>query len=366
MKRKLNILVCPLNWGLGHASRDIPIISEFVKREHNVIIAGSENPIEIIRTEFPNLKFVKFSGFNISYPNNGSFVFYFLLRIRVLLWRIFKEHIQLKKIIIEQKIDVVISDNRYGLWNKNVYSIFITHQINIKIPIKCKLLEHIVNSINHYFINKYDLCWVPDFEKPPFLAGELSHKKNKLKNIAYTGLLSKFLNYPAPKNNNEKKFEIVAIISGPEPHRTFFENILTVQFQTIKKSCLIVNGTPLKITKTNVIGNVEIVSHLSTNDLYNVINNSKYIVSRAGYTTIMDLIALKRTAILVPTPGQTEQEYLADYYSEKKMFLKMIQKKFDINEALKNINKYSPIIYNENCNLLNKEIDKIEKQLIYT
>jgi len=98
--------------------------------------------------------------------------------------------------------------------------------------------------------------------------------------------------------------------------------------------------------------------------LYNVINNSKYIVSRAGYTTIMDLIALKRTAILVPTPGQTEQEYLSDYYSEKKIFLKMIQKKFDINEALKNINEYSSINYIENCNLLNIEIDKIEKQLL--
>jgi len=364
LKRKLNILICPLNWGLGHASRDIPIINELILYEHNVIISGSQNQISILKTEFPDLKFIEFNGIKITYPKRNSFFIHFLIRMPILIMGIIKEHFKLKTIIKKNKIDVVISDNRYGLWNKNVYAVFITHQINIKIPIKCKLLEHIVNSINHYFINKYDLCWVPDFEEPPFLASELSHQKNKSSKIKYIGLLSKFSNYPIQKINNNKKYEIIAIISGPEPHRTIFENILIEQFKKLNTNCLIVNGTPLKENKTKIIQNIEIVSHLSTNDLYNVINNSKYIVSRAGYTTIMDLIALKRTAILVPTPGQTEQEYLSDYYSEKKIFLKMIQKKFDINEALKNINEYSSINYIENCNLLNIEIDKIEKQLL--
>lgn len=361
MEKKLNILICPLNWGLGHASRDISIINELLKFKFNVIVAGSENIILLLKTEFPYLQFVNFDGFNISYPKGNFFFFHFLKRVPILLLEILKEHKQLKKIIKENKINVVISDNRYGLWNKNVYSIFITHQINIKIPVKCKLLGYAVNKINQYFINKYDLCWIPDFEKPPFLAGELSHTKNKLNNIAYIGLLSKFLNFSLQKVNISKNYDIVAIISGPEPHRTIFENILIEQFQTTNKRCLIINGVPLKTNKTKTIRNIEIVTHLSTSDMYSVINNAQYIVSRAGYTTIMDLIALKRTAILVPTPGQTEQEYLADYYSGKKIFYCIEQSKFNINKAISIVENFSVPDYLRNENYFN--IEKLNNSL---
>ncbi len=362
MKKKLNILVCPLNWGLGHASRDIPIINEFLNRGHNVIVAGSKNPIELIRTEFSKLKFIYFEGLNVSYPKNGSFVFYFLLRIPILLWGIFKEHIQLKKIIKEQKIDVVISDNRYGLWNKNVYSIFITHQLFIKMPENWKNLEQFVFKINQYFINKYDKCWLPDYENQPYLAGELSHKYSVINNVSYVGLLSRFTNKELTLNTENNKYEVIAIISGPEPHRTLFENILINQLQKLNKNCLLITGKPIEASVSKEIGKLKIVSHLSTSEILNAIENSKVIVSRSGYSTIMDLIALKRTAILVPTPNQTEQEYLAEYYSKMKIFFCVTQNKFDLNEAINRISEYSPLNIKKIDNLLSAEIDKIEKQ----
>ncbi len=362
MKKKLNILVCPLNWGLGHASRDIPIISELIKREHNVIVAGSDNVMELLRTEFTLLEYLKFNGFNVTFPKKQTIVLHLLIRFPYFLFCIIKEHYQLKKIIRKLKIDVVISDNRFGLWNKNVYCVFITHQIMIKLPNKLKIFEQFVFKINRFFINNYDVCWIPDFEKPPNIAGELSHKYKVHLKTLFVGILSRF-NDITNDNISEEKFEVIAIISGPEPHRSIFEKILLTQLQNLNSNCLIVTGKPNEKQSVQIFNNVKVVTHLSTNKMLNAIQNSKYIVSRSGYTTIMDLISLNRTAILVPTPGQTEQEYLSDYYSKKKIFLKMNQNEFDLIEALKNIDEYSPIIINDNCNLLNIAINKIEKTL---
>ncbi len=365
MEKKLNILVCPLDWGLGHASRDIPIIHEFFKRGHNVIVAGSKSTIELLRNEFPNIEYEPFSSLKITYPSKGSMAFHLFKLFPKMLFSIKKEHCHLKKIIKKYKIDLVISDNRFGLWSKAAYSVFITHQVMIKMPKSLQFAEYLIYRINRFFIYKYHRCWIPDNENMPYIAGDLSHKYSLNGKTSFIGLLSRFNNEKDYEENlSSEKFEIIAIISGPEPERTKFEQLLLKQMQQLECKCLIVKGKPTEIQERQEINNIVIISHLNTEQMRNAIKNSTYIISRSGYTTIMDLIALKRSAILVPTPGQTEQEYLAEYYSVRKMFVEIKQEDFNIKDAIAKLSVYSNFYLNPEENLLTKEIERIEKQLL--
>lgn len=366
MEKKLNILICPLDWGLGHASRDIPIIKECLRRGHNVIIAGGKHPVEFLRKEMPFLEYVPFDSLKITYPEKGSMTFHFFKMLPKLISSIRREHIKLKEIIRQNKIDVVISDNRFGLWSKTVYSIFVTHQVMIKMPAKLKFFEYLMYRINRFFIYKYNRCWIPDNEATPFLAGDLSHKYSLNENTAFVGLLSRFTESEEVKKEEwNESFEVMAIISGPEPQRTNFEQILIKQMQLLKCRCLLIRGVPSEKTVKVEINNIVLYSHLDTRQMQQAILNSKSLICRAGYTTIMDLIALKRTAVLVPTPGQTEQEYLAEYYSLRKMFVIVNQEGFNLKDSLARLSVYNWIYLNPEENLLQREIERVEKELFF-
>ena len=364
MNKKLNILICPLDWGLGHVSRDIPIIKECVRRGHHVIVAGGRTPLEFLKKELPDIELLSFESIRITYPKEGSMAFHFMKMLPQIFSAIRKEHKQLKEIVKNNNIDLVISDNRFGLWNKSVYSVFITHQVMIKIPGRLKFLEYLMYRLNRFFIYKYDRCWIPDNESTPFLAGDLSHKYSLNGKTAYVGLLSRFSECEGKAKDWTDSFQVMAIISGPEPKRTEFEQILLRQMQKVKGRCLLVRGVPTEGSVKEEIGNVVVYSHLDTCNMRQAILNSEYLVCRAGYTTIMDLIALRRTAVLVPTPGQTEQEYLAEYYSLRKMFVNVNQGSFNLSDALARLSVYSLFYMNPEENLLVKEIERVEKELV--
>ncbi len=363
MKKKLNILVCPLDWGLGHASRDIPIIKECLRRGHNVIVAGSKSPVEFLRKEMPFLEFVPFESVRITYPEKGSMAFHFFKMLPKLISSIRKEHRQLKEIIRQNKIDVVISDNRFGLWSNTAYSVFITHQVMIKMPGKLKFFEYLMYRINRFFIYKYNRCWIPDNEAAPFLAGDLSHKYSLDGKTSFVGLLSRFSENDEKKAEWNESFEVMAIVSGPEPQRTHFEHILLQQMQKLQCRCLLVRGIPAEEPVREEINNVVRYSHLDSSHMRQAILNSNNLVCRAGYSTIMDMIALKRTAVLVPTPGQTEQEYLAEYYSLRKMFVNVKQEGFNLNDSLARLPVYNWFYLNPEENLLQRELERVEKEL---
>ena len=364
MEKKLNILICPLDWGLGHASRDIPIIREFINRGHKVIVAGSKSTLELLKKEFPNIENEPFSGLKINYPKKGSMTLHLLKILPKMFFSIKKEHCRLKKIIKKYNVNLVISDNRFGLWSKSTYSVFITHQVMIKMPKGLQFAEYFMHRINRFFIYKYNRCWIPDNENMPYIAGDLSHKYSLNGKTSFVGLLSRFdTKNEINKNITEEKFEIIAIVSGPEPQRSIFESLLLNQMQQLTCKCLIVKGKPTEVQEKNEINNVVVISHLNTEQMRTAIKNSTYIISRSGYTTIMDLISLKRSAILVPTPGQTEQEYLAEYYSIRKMFVEIKQEDFNLKDAISKLSVYSNFNLNPEENLLSKEIDRIENIL---
>jgi uncharacterized protein (TIGR00661 family) len=358
MHQPKRILVCPLDWGLGHATRCIPIIRMLVKKGAEVLIAADERPFAVLKLEFPDLQFVKFPGYSISYPDKGSMTLKMLLSVPRIIKGIRKEHADLDKLVDDHKIDIVISDNRYGCWSKKTKNIFITHQLMIKSPFAEILLHKIV--LNH--IKNYNECWIPDAPVEINLSGDLSHKFPAPDNSFFIGPLSRFdeciQNSNAAKLIPGDKYDLLAIISGPEPQRTNFENILLNQIEKTDLKALIVLGKPEKV-EMKERNRISIVSHLKSEDLCKAILNSNLIIARSGYSTIMDLSSLNKKAILIPTPGQTEQEYLAEMLMEKKIAFTESQSKFDLNTALKFSKNYSGFNGWQNSNLLEARINSI-------
>lgn len=323
------VLIAPLEWGLGHATRCIPLITELLLNKCEVFIAAESATYYLLKDEFPGANFLLLRGYHIRLSRYKALLSWKMAtQFPKIIYAIYKENRWLRKRIKQYKIDAVISDNRAGLYDKKIKCIYITHQLLVKTG--NGFTEKIAQQIHHYFINKYHECWVPDFEKNN-LAGELSHPLVAPKNIKYIGAFSRF----NKKENLEKKYDLLIILSGPEPQRTIFEKILLNNLLSCNVKTLLVRGLPGsdKIIKSeNVL--VEVTNHLSGEELGNAIQQSEIVMSRSGYTTIMDLIKLNKKAILIPTPGQAEQEYLAHYLMEKKIFFSVDQKKFDLNETL--------------------------------
>jgi uncharacterized protein (TIGR00661 family) len=326
---KGNVLICPLNWGLGHASRMIPVIHRLRNEGCKVIIAASDAPLHLLKMEFPDIFALNFPGFEIRFSNSKSQILAISLQVPWFLFCIAKEHYQLKKIIRAHKIDLLISDNRYGLWNSTVKSIFVTHQLEIQLPRAAKFFQSAINTINHWFINKYDEVWIPDFAPPQNIAGILSENKAALPNVRYIGILSRFSEIKPAYS----KYEVLCILSGPEPQRSIFENRLIAQLSDIEIKACLVRGTEKQL-KRGISANLEIVNLANTKILQQLIAESEIIICRSGYSSIMDLIAMNRQAILVPTPGQTEQEYLAQHLASKGKFICAKQDDFQLVDLI--------------------------------
>ena len=318
------VLVAPLNWGLGHATRCVPIIKELIEQGHEVVIAADGYPLRFLRREFPHLEWVEFEGFKVEYADGESQVGAMLRQLPSFLRGIWREHKELKRIVERYEIDVVVSDNRFGLWCKDVHSVYMTHQLMVKMPRGLKWMEWAVWRLHRWFIKHYDECWVPDVEGEDNLSGDLSHKYPLLKNTRFIGPLSRFSTTPirwedvrieAEAVDLKERYDVVAVLSGPEPHRTNLEKQITDNSRLstfdFQLSTLIVQGLPaddLRLAEHK--DGVDYIPHLPTRLLQWYMQEAKQIVCRSGYSSIMDLHTIGRKAHLIPTPGQTEQEYL--------------------------------------------------------
>jgi UDP-N-acetylglucosamine:LPS N-acetylglucosamine transferase len=327
-------LVAPLEWGLGHATRCIPIIKELIDNKCQVFIAAEGATYSLLKEEFPNATFLPLIGYRMKYSRKKFFLpWKILIQFPKMIFTIYREHQWVKQIVKKYKIDAVISDNRFGMYYNKITSIYITHQLLIKTG--NSFTENIAQRIHYHFINKYNECWIPDF-KVNGLAGELSHPKFLPEKIKYLGALSRFEYYPA-----EKKYDLLISISGPEPQRTIFEKQLLKELKSFNVSVLFVRGLPGNNEELNFENHfVEIKNHLSAKQLNDAILQSDTIISRCGYTTVMDFVKLHKKAILIPTPGQTEQEYLAKYLKEKKMFYTVSQKDFVLQNAIQDFQTF--------------------------
>ena len=315
------LLVAPLDWGLGHATRCVPVIRDLLNSHCEVWLAGEGAQEKLLREEFPLLPFLPLKGYRIKYAKTG-FTGKILLQVPSILRSIKVENKWLKEQVTKYGFEGVVSDNRYGLYHENIFSVFISHQLFIKNSLG-KWSEKVLQQWNYKFINRFNECWVPDKEGENNLAGKLSHPA-KLPSIPtkYIGPLSRF----EKKNIHEIKDHLLIILSGPEPQRTILENKIIDQVVNYPATATIVRGLPGEkniIPSTNTIN---FYNHLSSEELNMEATKAEFIISRSGYSTIMDIVALQKKSILIPTPGQSEQEYLADHLMKKQFAFCVDQK----------------------------------------
>lgn len=321
--------MAPLDWGLGHATRCIPLINALVANGYTVILAAEGAQAHLLQQEFPQLTLLPLAGYRVRYANTrwglALSLFRQLPRLRE---TIREEHAWLEQVINTHRIDLVLSDNRYGLYSQKVSCIFITHQLTIKAPFGW--LELLLQRINYRFINRFTACWVPDIEGEPNLAGILSHpKKMPVIPVLYLGLLSRFT-----PGEVEKKYDYCILLSGPEPQRSLLENKFILDLPSVAGHCLLVRGKPGSTEQLTIGPNVTVVNHLPGQELEAAIRQSKYIICRSGYSTVMELLAMHKKAILIPTPGQTEQEYLAHRLLSAGICVSFTQEDFNATQHL--------------------------------
>ncbi|WP_411893257.1 glycosyltransferase [Winogradskyella sp. A2] len=331
------ILVAPLNWGLGHATRCIPIINALVKQNFEPIIASDGNALALLQKEFPQLKKIDLPSYNITYSKKGNnFRKKLLFDSPHLLKTIKKENKLIKKLVKTEGISGIISDNRFGVRAKGVPSVFITHQLKVL----SGSTTWLSTKLHQKIIEKFDQCWVPDHKGEHNLSGDLGQSKIKATETKYLGPLSRFT-----KQNLEIKYDLLVVLSGPEPQRTYLEQKLFNELELFKGDILFVKGL-LEATQTIEHKNhITIYNFMTSNDLEKAINESALVLSRSGYTTIMDLAKLEKKAFFIPTPGQFEQEYLAKKLSEERIIPSCNQDEFKV-DMLNKLDEYTGFISN--------------------
>ena len=323
-------LVAPLNWGLGHASRCVPLVQRLLDEGHEVVLGGDGESLTLLRKHFPKLRYTYLAPLNLRYSKGTSQVWAMGKALPQLFFWSLKDHALLKAILREEHFDQVISDNRFGLYSRTTECIYMTHQLHILLPKGWKWAEGIASRLHARVYARYNKVWVPDYkEKEKSLAGELSHAEafsHQHSAISYIGPLSRFQKQSPITNHQSPIFDVVAVLSGLEPQRTMLEKEIVGRYSGKEEQVLIVQGQMHRPNTRIKRSNITLVPSLSDAELVPALLGAKHIIARSGYSTIMDLHALglltansqQPTAKieLIPTPGQPEQVYLATIFNK--------------------------------------------------
>lgn len=302
-ERNAPILIAPLNWGLGHATRCIPIIRALLLHGFTPIIASDGMSLDLLRKEFPTLQTLELPSYQIEYPKNGTFFKLKMIQnVPKMLRAIGEEKKLVAKWIDQYEIQGIISDNRLGVFSKKVPCVYLTHQLNVLTGNTSK----ISSRLHHYFMKKYNECWIPDVNRVPNLSGRLGHLKETKLKLKYIGPLSRLHKKVVPK-----KYDLMIMLTGPEPQRSILENQLQNEVSLFDGKVLFIRGIIESEQKITKIGNIAYYNFMNSFEIEQAFNESELVLCRSGYSTIMDLVCLEKKAFFIPTPGQFEQEYLA-------------------------------------------------------
>lgn len=333
----MRVLICPLDWGLGHASRCIPIIKRLIAADATVLIASSGGAARLLKSEFPDLPFYSLPSYGIRYPTRFALINFSLSAPKVL-FAIAQEHLRVRKIIQRENIQFVISDNRLGCWSRRVPSFYISHQLQFSF--RQKWINSLAAWAHHFWYKNYKELWVPDLPPPNQIAGKLGYPYRK-KTTRHLGLLSQMDRLEA-----KEKYDAIAILSGPEPQRSLLENKIRKQFKVLSGNYLIIQGlAAAPKSPKNDISSIQSIPFLGPKALSAKIAEAKVVICRSGYSSIMDLLHLQQKAILIPTPGQPEQEYLAKYHAQNPLFKVVEQGNFKLETLLKEMADQPSSIY---------------------
>ena len=308
----MKILIAPLNWGLGHAARCIPLIHSYLSKGNEVVLGGDGDSLLLLRRTFPDLRVVDLPSLELRYDDDPQQRSFYWRAIPLLIRFTLADRYYLRQVLAREKFDMVISDNRFGLFSRDVHSVYITHQLYPILPKRLRVFQPFARALHAYIYRRYDEVWVPDYEEVNgCLSGDLSHGGKYDKKAKYIGPLSRFQGEVGIEKNNT--YRVVAIVSGLEPQRTIFEREIIQRFENHEDKVLLARGkmgVPQTVIQKNAI---TIVPSISDKDMVAVVRGAEKIIARSGYSTIMDLHALGvlGKAELHPTPGQSEQEYLS-------------------------------------------------------
>ena len=345
MKFKKRILIAPLNWGLGHATRCIPIIRALIRHDFEPIIASDGRALHLLKKEFPEINFIELPSYHIRYAKKGKHLKFKLLKNSPKTLKAINEERKIIKTLVNKgAIDGIISDNRFGVYSKKIPSVFITHQLKVLSGVTTRMSTKIQDK----FIIKYNECWVPDTKNASNLGGDLTQIGKDNKQVKYIGPISRF-----KKEQREIIYDLMVLLSGPEPQRTMLEEHLLNELKSFDGKILFVKGcTELKQIVTEQ-KQFTIYNYMTSKQLQQALNECKMVLSRSGYTTIMDLAKIGKKAFFIPTPGQYEQEYLAERLSNSGIVPTCSQGEFSL-EMLNAVNLYegfdgfdNPINYKE-------------------
>ncbi|HNL37556.1 MAG TPA: glycosyltransferase [Saprospiraceae bacterium] len=328
MKR---ILVAPLNWGLGHASRCIPLIKTLHQLGAEVILASDGAALQLLRAEFPDMPSFALPSYRIHY-RTANMVWNIAQQLPRILYAIRAEHQTTARLVREHGINGIISDNRYGCFSSKASSVMLTHQLKLRVP-GPRALEWSVNALLGKALARFDAVWVPDYEGAQNLSGELAHTADPVhRRLSFIGPLTRMRHA-----EREQEYDVAVVLSGPEPQRTILEQRLMEQALGLPHRFIFIQGKTKSRKHHYAADNVEVVSYLTSRELNDALSASEVIVCRSGYSSIMDLAALGKKAILIPTPGQTEQEYLAEFFSTRNIYLIQSQEKINLEAGLEQV-----------------------------
>lgn len=317
-QQQKTVLVAPLDWGLGHATRCIPVIEQLQEHGFKVIIGGSGTGLQLLKKRFPHLDLIELPSYRITYPTNGSMLLHMLLKTPFLLSAIQKEKKLLPSILRGYGISHVLSDNRYGLHHQDAHCVFMTHQVHIRSGTRFPFADRLLFWLQRRFLNQFNRVWIVDepAESGGVLAGRLSSSEGLTIPHHYIGILSRFPIKSDAAITSEMHYDRLALLSGPEPQRTILEEKIFRHFNTLPGRSLIVKGVHGN-TVTH-INDVTFFDGITDSQMTGVLSHNPVFYARPGYSTLMDLARLQHgKVVFIPTPGQTEQEYLGKVYEEK-------------------------------------------------
>jgi UDP:flavonoid glycosyltransferase YjiC (YdhE family) len=336
------VFLSPLNWGLGHSTRDIPIIEELQRHGHEVTIGTSGNALTLLKRECPECNFILFKDYPAPYSASRFFLPKFVASIPILLRALVRERKKLTQILSENKYDLIISDNRMGVYSKKIPSYFITHQLRFSLPDYLFPFEMLTIPVNGFFHTKYNGVIVPDIDPDggiPNLSGKLcrTNLEATRKKAYFAGILTS-----TKKMKMDEDLDYLIIVSGPEPQRTKLEEIVLKQVTKLPGEKVVLLGSPQKDLHRRLDEHTTVHSYLSTEEKVELMNRARFLITRSGYTTMMEMVELdKKHGLFTPTPGQTEQEYLSRYYAKQGWFLSRSQYKLKLPEDAEKAMKYN-------------------------
>lgn len=327
----MDIIYSICSWGLGHATRSLPILRQLINENHHLTVISHDRSLQLLKNELKDA--VEYEDIP-DYPMLVSKNTQQFIAKSLVYWPLFIKRMEsglqhLGKLLKDIPCDRIISDGRYDMYSKHIPSFFISHQIRIMNPLRLHLFERGSEIFNEFFFKRFQDIIIPDY-KENNLSGDLSHNLKKIdeNQLHYVGLLSDF-----EKKSLNKDIDYFISLSGPEPQRTILEQKIRTQLNHLNGTVIMSLGKTEETISTPD-DHIKIYSYLSKEKRENLLNRSKLVISRSGYSTIMDLAVIGTQAFMIPTPGQIEQEYLAQHLKQTNICHSTTQHNLNLSEDI--------------------------------